>query len=224
MAKTAKRALSVVLAGLLFLGLFAIAAAADETEPLVFDIAEQEIAEPEAAIAEDLDAQALDPDLEVNFETAVKLNAFLPAIVSPSGYDGLLVSGSNVYTFEAARTTRYRIRTTSIGIYPRAAKVADLFGNFPLSGAIFFVLSPILSVLDFIFPNTKPYVQVFVDDDGLAVPLTEAGKSGFPWWKFNQYDVRLTFDCEAGKTYYVVVSAEETTFNLPFLLYVWPWI
>jgi len=248
MAKTAKRALGALLAALMLLTMFGAAAAADLEDELIVIAAAEEIVPVEAeALAIDIDGQELAEQADIlpqfdvdpaNFGTAVELNAFLPQIVSPSGYDGLLISGSNVYCFTANRTTRYRIRTTSIGIYPRGAKLADLFGNFPGSNILFFMLSPILSVLDFIFPYTKPSVQVYIkaepDEELELLPgetpedkyelLCEAGKSGFPWYKNNRYDVRLTFECEEGQTYYVVVGAEETTFNLPFLLYVWPWI
>jgi len=215
MAKITKQTLCALLAALMLFGAFGAAAVAVDDLDAELETAEEieaeVIAEPIAdIIAAEIIAQEVTEEviLPPGFEAAEEIGMIIPKLVSPAGNDGLLATGSNVFYFKAPSTTRYRIRSTSLGFYWSWQKIADIFS------------------FDFLFnftflPRADLAVTIYNSDFEV---IAAADNSGFPFFKNNRYDFRETVPMQKDEIYYFEVETKSTIFDLPYLFSVYPWI
>jgi hypothetical protein len=158
----------------------------------------------------------------------------LPKIVSPKGYDGLIISGTNLYSFTVPWSGKWHILSNSWGVYPSWRAWSDTltqYAGLDDTSTIFKVLTALADLpnyllnfllnvlLDKYFPSTDPVVTLY---DEAGKKIADYDNEGFPLFKHNDGDYRAVVELEKGKTYYLATGANATTWDLPYITKITP--
>jgi len=86
----------------------------------------------------------------------------------------------------------------------------------------------VYGIVNIFMPDNKPSMQLY-DSKQKLIGEAQPG-DGFPGLapltlpKWSEFDFRFVCELKGGKTYYIVVDTEDTFFDLPYTLSVWPTI